>query len=50
MLLEKSAAELWGLAKNFDLEGVVAQEDTSIYTAGRTSSVVLWEGRRAWRF
>ena len=33
---ENSAAELWALARKFKLEGVVAKDASSLYTAGRT--------------
>ncbi|MGZ5095561.1 MAG: ATP-dependent DNA ligase [Burkholderiales bacterium] len=32
-----SSAELWQLAVQLDLEGIVAKHATSIYTAGRTN-------------
>lgn len=34
--IENSAAELWVLAKRFDLEGVSAKHGSSMYSAGRS--------------
>jgi ATP-dependent DNA ligase len=34
---ENSPAEVWALAKKFELEGIVAKDGSSIYTAGRST-------------
>jgi bifunctional non-homologous end joining protein LigD len=37
--MNDSSADIWQLAVQMELEGIVAKDGTSIYTAGRTSRI-----------